>query len=254
MARMTFCGDDELGYLGSRTPLAEGAGMELDRSYRAVHLPLIRPESPLALPRAEGRERLVDGRHPTEWSVVLPVDPDALEASPAMGELERALRTASFADKIAWDLLPRRREVLHATVCGGYGESPAPQFDAATLAALREVGPTEIELRGLFSGNRNVGRLYLKVYPESRAGTNPLRLAQRALGRPETDLWLVGIWNLTDDLTPSEAAELQALLDRWWDVPLLRFTATRLWLLGARDDLVLDGDPPRDLALAAPPS
>jgi hypothetical protein len=144
--------------------------------------------------------------------------------------------------------------VLHATVCGGYGESPAPEVDRAALDALREVGPIEIELRGLFSGNRNVGRLYLKVYPESRAGANPLRLAQRALGRPETDLWLVGIWNLVDNLTPSEAADLQALLTRWWDRPVLRFTATRLCLLAARDDLVLDGDPPKDLALADRPS
>jgi hypothetical protein len=249
-----FCGDDELGYLRSRTPLAPGAGMELDPSYRAVHLPLVRPGSPLALSRAEGRERLRDGRHPTEWSVVLPIDPDALEASAAIGELERELRESSVGAKIAWDLLPRRRGVLHATVCGGYGESPAPEFGRAALGALREVGPIEIELRGLFSGNRNVGRLYLKVYPESRAGTNPLRLAQRALGRPETDLWLVGIWNLVDDLTPSEAADLQALLTRWWDRPILRFTATRLWLLAARDDLVLDGDPPKDLALADRPS
>jgi hypothetical protein len=122
-----FCGDDELGYLRSRTPLDEGTGLELDRSYRAVHLPLIRPESPLALPNLPGRPKLADGRHPTEWSVVLPVDPGGLEASAPMAELERELREASFADKIAWDLLPRRREVLHATVSGGYGESPPPE-------------------------------------------------------------------------------------------------------------------------------
>jgi hypothetical protein len=250
---MTFRGDDELGYLRSRTPLGEGEGMKLDQSYRAVHLPLVAPGSPLALPHLPGRPKLVAGRHPTEWSVVLPIDPDALEASAAMGELERELRASSFADKIAWDLLPRRRDVLHATVCGGYGESPAPEFDPATLAALRDVGPMEVELRGLFSGNRNVGRLYLRVYPESRAGTNPLRLAQRALGRPQTDLWLVGIYNLLDDLSASEAADLRALLTRWWDVPLLRFTATRLWLLAARDDLVLDGDPPTNLALGDRP-
>jgi hypothetical protein len=72
---------------------------------------------------------------------------------------------------------------------------------------------------------------------------------QRALGRPETDLWLVGIYNLVDNLTAGEARELKAILDEWWDVGLLRFTATHLWLLGARDDLVLDGDPPLDLAL-----
>ena len=128
-------------------------------------------------------------------------------------------------------------------------EGAPPAFDDAALRALRDIGPIEIELRGLFSGNVSVGRLYLRVYPESRAGANPLRLAQRALGRPETDLWLVGIYNLLDNLTPGEARELKAILDEWWDVGLLRFTATHLWLLGARDDLVLDGDPPFDLGL-----
>jgi hypothetical protein len=246
---VTYCGDEGLGYLRSRTPFAAGAGLRLDESYRAVHLPLVRPESSLALPGIPERPDLVDGRHPTEWSVVLPVDPDALDASPEMAGLERRLRESSFAAKIAWDLLPRRRDVLHATVCGGYGAGPAPRFDDATPAALREVGPIEIELRGPFSGNRNLGRLYLRVYPESRAGANPLRLAQRALGRPETDLWLVGIYNLVDHLTASEADELEAIITEWWDVSLLRFTATELWLLGARDDLVLDGDPPTPLAL-----
>jgi hypothetical protein len=244
-----YCGDEGLGYLRSRTPLAAGAGLELDPSYRAVHLPLVRPESPLALPGTPERPDLANGRHPTEWSVVLPVDPDALDASPAMAALERRLRESSFAGKIAWDLLPRRRDVLHATVCGGFGAGPPPQFDRAAPAALREVGPIEIELRGLFSGNRNLGRLYLRVYPERRSDGNPLQRAQRALGRPETDLWLVGIYNLVEDLSASEARELGTIIEEWWDVGLLRFTATHLWLLGARDDLVLDGDPPRLLAL-----
>jgi len=138
---------------------------------------------------------------------------------------------------------------LRCRTCGGLGEGAPPAFDDAALRALRDIGPIEIELRGLFSGNVCVGRLYLRVYPESRAGANPLRLAQRALGRPETDLWLVGIYNLFDNLTAGEAQELKAILDEWWDVGLLRFTATHLWLLGARDDLVLDGGPPFDLAL-----
>jgi hypothetical protein len=62
------------------------------------------------------------------------------------------------------------------------------------------------------------------------------------LGRRETDLYLVGIYNLVDDLDPTEAAALSDLLDRWWDRALLRFEVDALWLLGARDDLVLDGE------------
>jgi hypothetical protein len=243
-ASPAYADDADLGYLASRTRFAPGEPLRLDQAYRLAHLPLLRPDHPAAIREAEGRLYL-DGVHDRRWSVVLPVDADALEASPAMRGLEAALRVAPFAAKIAWDLLPRRRAILHATVCGGLGAGPAPHLDAERLAALATVGPFEVELRGLFSGNVNIGRLYLRTYPELRPdGTDALRAVQCALGRPVTDLWVVGLWNLLDDLDPTEAAALAGLIDEWWDVPLLRFTATELWLLGARDDLVLDGDPP----------
>ena len=63
---------------------------------------------------------------------------------------------------------------------------------------------------------------------------------QRALGRPTTDLYVVGVWNLMDDLDASEAEALATLVERWWSRVLLRVEAAELWLLGARDDLVLD--------------
>ncbi len=241
---VTFSGDEDLGYLRSRTRFTVGEPLNLDAGYRLAHLPLVRPEHPLAIAEADGRPYR-RGKHPTAWSVVLPVDPRALERSVPIRRLEHELRESSFAAKIAWDLLPRRHDVLHATVCGGM----APAVDESALRRLGEVGPIEIELRGLFSGDRNVGRLYLRVYPAHRPGPNQLQLAQQALGRPMTDLWLVGIYNLTDNLTPGEARELESILTAWWDVSLLRFEARSLWLLGARDDLVLDGDPPIDLPL-----
>jgi hypothetical protein len=244
-----FCEEETLGYASNRTRFEEGAPLRLDDSYRLAHLPLLRPGHPRALRSAPGRPYM-DGTHETMWSVVLPVDAEALERSAPMRELEAELRAAPFAEKIAWDLLPRRRDVLHATVCGGMGSGPPPLPDERTLDALAAIGPVEIELRGLFSGNVNHGRLYLPVYPEARSpGANPIQSMQRALGRAVTDLWLVGLYNLLDDLTVAETEALAALIDRRQGVPLLRFTATELWLLGARDDLVLDGDPPIELAL-----
>ena len=44
-----------------------------------------------------------------------------------------------------------------------------------------------------------------------------------------------------DDLDADEAAFLAAMIERWWSRTLLRVEADELWLLGARDDLVLDG-------------
>lgn len=221
--------------------------MRLDQAYRLAHLPLVRPAHPGSI--AEGRPYL-HGKHHTAWSVVLPVDAGALEQSAAMRDLHGELRAAPFADKIAWDLLPRRRDRLHATLVGGMGIGDVPAIEDVALRALRAIGPIDIELRGLFSGNVNVGRLYLRVYPQSRSGINLLHSVQLALGGPVTTIYLVGLYNLTDDLDATEAQALRDIIAKWWGRPLLRFTATRLWLLGARDDLVLDADAPRDLALA----
>ena len=62
---------------------------------------------------------------------------------------------------------------------------------------------------------------------------------QHVLGRRTTNLYVVGIYNLTDDLDASECLILSALLARWWDRSIVTFQAEALWLLGASDDLVL---------------
>jgi hypothetical protein len=169
------------------------------------------------------------GRHDKTLSLVLPVpDVDRL--------LEVDLKAAPFAAKIAWDVAARRRGKLHATLCG----SPVT-LDPVQRQALSDLGPITVELRGLFSGTINRGRLYLRVYPEKRNGENLLARVQRLLGRRETGLYLVGLHNFTDDLDPVEAAALAALIERWWERPILRWQVDALWLLAAWDDLVLDG-------------
>ena len=181
------------------------------------------------------------GQHPRVYSLVLPVADDLLQQSTAYRQLDAELRTSPFAGKIAWDLLPRRQAKIHATVCGSLatGED-APCFDLGQRQALTELGTFSVELRGLFSGDINVGQLYLRVYPEKRQGQNVLRRIQQALGCRETDLYVVGLWNLTDDLDPPEAAALRGIIKRWWDHPFLTLEADHLWLLAASDDLVLE--------------
>jgi hypothetical protein len=180
------------------------------------------------------------GRHERIFSLVLPVPPDVLDKSAPYQELECELRHSLFASKIAWDLLAKRRERLHATICGSLSKDVPYRISDDERAALRRLGPLRVELRGLFSGNINVGRLYLRVYPECRAGANSLRQVQRILGRPETDLFLVGLYNLTDHLEAIEAAALHDLIQRWWHRSILTLDVTALWLLSASDDLVLD--------------
>lgn len=243
----TYCSDEILAYQTSRTRFRAGEGMALDESYRHAHLPLVASASPLIIPEKPGSDYRM-GRHSTVYSVVMPIAADALEASPAYRELDLEMRAAPFARKIAWSILPRRRERLHATLCGGYGGEP-PVIDAATRGALRSLGPISAELRGLFSGNVNKGRLYLRVYPQQRDGQNLFHGLQRALGRNLTNLYVAGIWNLTDNLDPHEAQALAAMIDRWWSRRLLRIDLGELWVLGARDDLVLDSEISERLSL-----
>jgi hypothetical protein len=235
-----FCTDDALAYARSRTCFEPGHGMQLDEAYRLAHLPLVAPRDPRVIAARDGTPYDM-GRHPTAYSVVLPIPAVTLEASPSYQTLDAELREAPFAHKVAWQLIDRRRERLHATVCGGLGPD-MPVIAPEACAALARLGPIRAEVRGLFSGNVNRGRLYLRVYPEQRAGVNLLHAIQRTLGHPTTDLYVVGIWNLIDDLDAAEAAALAGLVERWWPQVLLRIDVTELWVLGARDDLVLDAE------------
>ncbi len=247
-----LCSDEDLGYRRSRTKFASGEGLVLDEAYRLAHLPLVATDHPGVI-RSRPDTYYTMGRHPCAHSLVLPVSERSLESSSAYLALDAELRAAPFASKIAWELLPRRRTKLHATICGSLaiGED-APALDEAQRKALLDIGPFAVELRGLFSGNVNVGRLYLRVYPERRRGENILKKIQRALGRRETDLYVVGLWNLTDDLDPSEATSLKETIDRWWDRPILSLEIDRLWLLAASDDLVLESNVTEVVSLATP--
>ena len=235
-----FCSDRELGYQRNRTEFTEGRGLLLDGTYRLAHLPLVAPDHPRAIPFRDGAF-YSKGRHPRVFSLVLPVPGEVLLQSPSYRRLEAELRGAPFAGKIAWHVIEQRQSKLHATICGGLGlGDEAPRLEEQQLRRLARLGPIDVELRGLFSGNVNVGRLYLRAYPERRHDRNVFRQIQHALGRPETDLYVVGLWNLMDDLDIPQAAALGSMIERWWERPILRFRSDHLWLLGAADDLVLD--------------
>jgi len=234
-----LCSDAELGYERSRTRFVPGKKLLLDEAYRMAHLPLVAPDHPDVIPSRPGASYLM-GRHERAFSLVLPVPADELEKSAAYQELEGELRQSPFANKIAWDLLPKRRRRLHATICGSLSKDVPYTFPDRERLALKRLERLRVELRGLFSGNINVGRLYLRLYPECREGINTLRQIQRTLGRPQTDLYLVGLFNLTDHLEAVEADALQGIIARWWDRPILTLDVSCLWHLGSFDDLVLD--------------
>jgi hypothetical protein len=238
---IALCGDDELDYVANRTQFEQGQGLLLDEAYRLAHLPLVAPDHPRVIARHEGRSYEM-GRHERVFSLVLPIADKLLRRSAAYLALEAELKASTIASKIAWDIAERRRHKLHATICGSLSTGETPVLDASQRDALRGLGPIAVELRGLFSGNVNRGRLYLRAYPEKRDGLNVFHRIQQTLRRRMTNLYVVGLHNLTDDLDAPECSVLSDLLARWWDKPIVRFQAEALWLLGSSDDLVLESE------------
>jgi hypothetical protein len=239
--RVEFCSDGEVGYEASRTRFVPGEGLALDETYRLAHLPLVARHHPDVIPRRDGTF-YEWGRHPRVFSLVMPVSWKELSASKSFRALEADLRSCSFAPKIDWALIDKRGDRLHATICGSLaiGSTEPPTITQQQRQALLEIGPIHVELRGLFSGNVNVGRLYLRAYPERRDGENVIQRVQRALGRKQTNLYLVGLYNFADHLIAEEASELKRLIDRWWGQLILRLEVRSFWLLWSMDDLVLD--------------
>lgn len=233
---VTFAVDAEMPYATVRTRFSPGEGLRLDEPYRRAHLPLIAPEHPDVIADGGGYRM---GVHAPGYSLVLPIDAEALAESPAYRDLEAALKAAPFAAKIAWDLLPKRAARLHATIAGNLevtdGRLPEPQ-----RAALEGIPAIPYELRGLFSGNRNLGRLYLAVYPELWADEPAFAAVQRALDRAPNAMILMGQFNLVDHLDAREAAALAGLLDVFRETLFLTATVRELGVLRSADDLVLD--------------
>ena len=237
--QVDFVADAALDYHRFRTQLPAGTQLQFDDSYRRAHLPLIAPEHPAVI-REDAARGYVMGVHGMIYSAVLPVPADALEQAPAYRGLDAALRAAPFAPKIAWDIVAARREKLHATLCGTLSIDSPPALSGGMRDMLRSHGPFTVELRGLFSGNVNLGRLYFQLYPQARNGSNVIHGVQQALGRAPTQLYLVGLYNFNDELTVEETASLQAILVQWQGRLLLRYVCEEIWILGSRDDLVLD--------------
>jgi hypothetical protein len=236
-----FCNDDDLDYAKHRTVILPQSDLRLDASYRLAHLPLVSPNHPDVISEAAGKY-YTHGLHPRVVSIVLPIPDQSLHGSSAFQALQLEMLSSAFAGKIAWDIMPLRKDKLHATLCGSLSISEPPVISPAQREALRQVGPIKASVRGLFSGDINIGRLYLCVYPEKRADSNVLQQIQRAMGARETNMFLVGLYNLTDHLTVNEASELARLIARWWKKPLFELQIDAVSLMVAEDDLVLKSE------------
>ena len=235
-----YCDDSQLSYEKYQTEFIGGHGLTFDDAYRLAHLPLVAPDHPLVIPSKPGAN-YDRGVHDLIYSVAIPISANKLLQSQKFIEFYDELKTTKFAHKISWETYDQRKDKLHATICGTLSIGKEPLINDRVYDDLRAIGPVAISVRGVFSGNINIGRLYLKIYPELRDGRNMCHEIQKIFGTPLTCLYVVGLLNFVEELDSSETQDLNDVIKRWRNCEFFQLSLDNLWLLKSRDDLVLDG-------------
>ena len=236
---MIFTDDKMLGYGSAQRAFSDGDEISLDANYRRAHLPLVNPSHPDVIAIDED---YCMGTYTTKRnSLVLPVSDERLHETAIFIGLEKALRNASFSGKIAWDLLDKRKNLLHATISSGLSDDCTEHVTKALQSFLNTSPYKKYRLGGIFIGPVNTGRLYLKVYPEANGAGHIFGEIQSLLGLKQTKFFLVGYFNLTDHLDQHQTQELSTILDRFRNETLWEDDIRELWLISTQDDLVLSG-------------
>lgn len=237
---MHYVDDTGLDYQASCQQYGHNDALQLDAFYRAAYLPLLNPTHPEVIAAHEDY-RL--GRYcQRRYSLVLPVEMDWLENSPAFTALDMAIRQSSFAEKIAWEVMTARRARVHATFCRGIQEDALPARVTHFERVIARSAKPRFRVGGLFTGNKNTGRLYFKLYPEQTPDGNVFHHLQHALGETPSPMWLTGYYHFQDALDVAQTRQLMAIMARFGDATLAEVTASELWLLGTHDDMALSGE------------
>lgn len=236
---MIFTDDKILGYGNSYQIFSAGDKLVLDKYYRRAHLPLVNSSHPDVI--ASDEDYCMGTYNTHRRSIVLPISDERLRQTTTFIEIEKALRNASFTNKIAWDLLEKRKNLLHATISSGLNDN-CIELAIESLQTFLDTQPVKkYRLGGVFMGPVNTGRVYLKVYPEATVSGHIFGEIQSLLGLKQTEFFLVGYFNLTDHLNQPETMELSEILNRFCNETLWEEELRELWLISTQDDLVLSG-------------
>jgi hypothetical protein len=240
MVELAYCDEASLAYAAARRRFAPGEALRFDASYRLAHLPLVAPSHPAVLRSAAGTD-YQNGRYASErYSLVVPVSFRDLAASASFQAVDAALRKSCLADKIAFDLCERRASKLHVTLGSGLAQ---PELDQRAHSVARQVarlGALRFRLLGPFLGSKNTGRIYFPAYPECVDGKDVFGLIQDALGVAQTRFYVLGYYNLVEELDPEETSALQRIVDEH-QVEILGVQSDVCFIQATNDDLVLSG-------------
>ena len=172
-------------------------------------------------------------------SIVLPIDYDVLVSDAKFLQMNDELQRASFNSKIAWPLCDQRKDKLHATLVSGLKSADAACHQTALIAATANLLPLSFEMKGLFLGKINTGRMYLPVYPQMVSAENFLSKIQIACGSRCSYFYAVDYYNFVEELDADATMELSALLSKWQNTVVSTQPAKALWIMQTNDDLVL---------------
>jgi hypothetical protein len=238
MPSVTYCDDEMLGYRSGGKILQPGERVVFDEGYRLAHLPLVNATHPAVISAIDGRDYRNGTYEKTRYALVMPISADAFLESDEAQALELAMKSASFASKIAWEICERRRLRLHATLAS-VPEADLDRFVAVVQDLLDQIGPISVCLKGPFLGTRNTGRIYFPVYPQKVGDEDAFALVQKRIGVSPTKLYLVGYYHMREELDPLETSELSELIGQWRDRIVVRTTIPFLELYATNDDLAL---------------
>ena len=110
-----------MAYRSARKIFQPGEGVVFDEGYRLAHLPLVNAGHAAVISEVDGRDYRNGTYEKTRYALVMPISADAFLESDEVQALELAMKSSSFAPKIAWEICERRRLQLHATLAAAFG-------------------------------------------------------------------------------------------------------------------------------------
>jgi hypothetical protein len=92
-----------MAYRSARKIFQPGERVVFDEGYRLAHLPLVNAGHPAVISEVDGRDYRNGTYEKTRYALVMPISADAFLESDQVQALELAMKSSSFAPKIAWE-------------------------------------------------------------------------------------------------------------------------------------------------------
>lgn len=214
--------------------------LRFDDSYRMAHLPLISPKHSLCINQVNNFDYAYGSYGKPRYSLIVPIDFETLKSSSAFTSCDTRLRDCSFAKKIDWNLVTKRKNKVHITIASGLLSDEANKILTTAARFVLSTGAIYFQVKGPYVGSKNTGRIYFPVYPENKNGKDVFASIQKAIGFPLTRFYAIGYYNLCDELDEVETTELRYFLNDWCDEILIQSCVKSFDILETHDDLVLN--------------